>query len=210
VSPPGAEETFGRLGVLTKERFLEPELCARLRVAMISGRAEAATMRHEGGDYQVDEGIRRARRCHVDEAIVGLVEERLLGAREEISQAFDVPVGALEELQFVIYGEGDYIRRHVDRSPNPDDGHHSRERAVSAVLLLNGQNEDPGPDEYAGGALAFYEPWKPEEGPVPVELEGREGMLVGFPPGTLHEVKPITRGERFSVVSWFTQAVFRA
>jgi SM-20-related protein len=204
VSPPGAEETFARLGVLTKERFLEPELCARLREAMISGRAEAATMRHEGGDYQVDEGIRRARRCHVDEAIVGLVEERLLGAREEISEAFDVPVGGLEELQFVIYGEGDYIRRHVDRSPDPDDEHHSRDRAVSAVLSLNGQSEAPGPSEYAGGALAFYEPWDPDDGPVPAELAGREGMLVAFPPSVLHEVTPVTRGERFTVVSWFT------
>jgi SM-20-related protein len=204
VSGTGREDAFARLGVLTKERFLEPDLCARLRQAMINGRGEPATIRPEGGEYQVDEGIRRARSCQVDEPIAALVEERLLGAREEISETFDVPLAGLEGLQFVIYGEGDYIRRHVDRPPDPDDRHHSRDRAVSAVLLLNGQSEDPGPDQYAGGALAFYEPWEPEQGPVPVELEGREGMLVGFPPDTLHEVKPITRGERFSVVSWFT------
>lgn len=203
MSAPAKADTLARLRVLTKERFLEPELCGRLREAMIASPAEQATMRPEGGDYQVDEGLRRARRCHVDEAIVGLVEERLLGAREEFSEAFDVPLTGLQEPQFVIYGGGDYIRRHVDRAQNPDDGHHSRDRAISAVLLLNGQSEDPGPDEYAGGALAFYEPWEPEEGPVPVEVPGVEGMLVGFPPDVLHEVKPISRGERFSVVSWF-------
>ena len=204
MSASSRADALARLGVMTKERFLEPELCARLREAMIAGRAEPATMRHEGGDYQVDEGMRRARRCHVDEAIVGLVEERLLGAREEISEEFGVPLTGLQELQFVIYGEGDYIKRHVDRPPDPDDEHHSRDRAISAVLSLNGQSDDPSADEYSGGALAFYEPWEPEDGPVPVELEGLEGMLVAFPPSVLHEVMPVTRGERFTVISWFT------
>jgi hypothetical protein len=71
VSASSKADALARLGVMAKERFLEPELCVRLREAMIAGWAEPATMRPEGGDYQVDQGLRRARRCHVDEAMGG-------------------------------------------------------------------------------------------------------------------------------------------
>jgi SM-20-related protein len=206
VSRATGEGTLARLGVLTREDFLEPELCAQLREEMRSARAEPATIRLEGGDYKVDEGIRRTRRVNVAKETIALVERRLHGAREGIAEASGVGLSGLQELQFVIYAEGDYFRRHVDRPPDPDDQHHSRDRAMSAILFLNGQSDDPVADEYAGGALAFYEPWEPDDGPVPVELAGREGMLVAFPPSVLHEVMPVTRGERFTVVSWFTSS----
>jgi len=160
-------------------------------------------MRPKGGDYQVDEGIRRARRTYPSEEAAGIVESRLLAARDRVAERFDVELTGAEALQFVIYGEGDYIRRHVDRTPYPDDQHHSRHRRVSAVICLNSQSANPVPAEYSGGSLTFYEPCEQGEEPVPIELTGEEGMLVAFSPDLLHEVTPITAGERFSIVSWF-------
>jgi predicted 2-oxoglutarate/Fe(II)-dependent dioxygenase YbiX len=36
-----------------------------------------------------------------------------------------------------------------------------------------------------------------------VDLCGEEGLLVAFRAETLHEVRPVTHGVRFSVVTWF-------
>jgi SM-20-related protein len=203
VTSQPVETNLARLGVMSEPGFLEPELCKRLREEMTSARSEPATMRPRGGDYQVDEGIRRARRTHPSEDAVAIVESRLLAARNRVAERFGVELTGVEPLQFVIYGEGDYIRRHVDRTPYPDDQHHSRHRRVSAVICLNSQSPAPGAAEYAGGTLAFYEPWEPGDEPKPVKLGGEEGTLVAFSPDMLHEITPITRGERFSIVTWF-------
>jgi SM-20-related protein len=34
-------------------------------------------------------------------------------------------------------------------------------------------------------------------------VQGETGALIAFPSEMLHEVTPITRGERFTIVSWF-------
>jgi len=34
-------------------------------------------------------------------------------------------------------------------------------------------------------------------------LKGEPGLLVGFTADMLHEVKPVVRGDRFTIISWF-------
>ena len=34
-------------------------------------------------------------------------------------------------------------------------------------------------------------------------LRGQTGLLIAFPSGLPHEVRPVTRGERLTVVTWF-------
>jgi len=34
-------------------------------------------------------------------------------------------------------------------------------------------------------------------------LPGETGLLVAFAAETLHEVSPVTSGERFTIISWF-------
>jgi predicted 2-oxoglutarate/Fe(II)-dependent dioxygenase YbiX len=35
-------------------------------------------------------------------------------------------------------------------------------------------------------------------------LEASPGLLIAFRPSTLHEVRPITFGQRFTIAAWFT------
>ena len=190
--------------VFVLREFLDAGLCARLREEMSSGPLTPATMRYEGEDYKVDESRRRARRATVSRVTEGLLEERLLALRERLAEQFGTELSGVQELQFVIYREGDYIKRHADRARNPDDQHPSAARRVSVVVFLNGESAEPSPDGYGGGVLSFMDLGDSDEGDgEPVPLSGEQGMLVAFRPEIPHEVTPVTHGERFTIVSWF-------
>jgi PKHD-type hydroxylase len=52
------------------------------------------------------------------------------------------------------------------------------------------------PDEYDGGELFMNSPFGPQHIKLPA------GSAVIYPSSTLHEVRPVTRGERIVVISW--------
>ena len=68
-------------------------------------------------------------------------------------------------------------------------------------LSLSIQLTDP--KEYEGGELYLHEN---EEGK---EMKKGQGDLVLFPSYILHEVKPVTKGERNSLVTWVTGKQFK-
>jgi PKHD-type hydroxylase len=57
--------------------------------------------------------------------------------------------------------------------------------------------------EYEGGELVIYGSEKP------TIMEKEQGSLIVFPSYVLHEVKPVTKGERNSLVCWITGKPFR-
>ena len=59
------------------------------------------------------------------------------------------------------------------------------------------------PKDYEGGELILYNTEKGEE------MKKEQGTLILFPSYTLHEVKPIIKGERNSLVSWVTGEQFK-
>ncbi len=132
---------------------------------------------------------RRATRIAVSEnartAIVGLLE----GLKPRIEAHFNRALDGFEAPQFLRYGPGDYFVAHQDgNTPLVHD--ESRFRKVSVVIFVSA------PDAYSGGSLVLHaEP--------PVTLAPAPGTLVAFPSETTHEVLPITRGERLSIVSWY-------
>ena len=104
---------------------------------------------------------------------------------------FDI-FGLNEGLQFTNYkAPSDKYQKHVDKSFN----------IPVRKLSLSVQLTDP--KEYKGGELYIYEDSK---GTV---MKKEQGTLVLFPSYTLHEVKPITKGERNSLVSWVTGKQFK-
>jgi len=68
-------------------------------------------------------------------------------------------------------------------------------------LSLSIQLTDP--KEYQGGDLYLYQE---EKGDI---MKKEQGTLILFPSYILHEVKPITKGERNSLVSWVTGKQFK-
>ena len=101
--------------------------------------------------------------------------------------------GINEGFQFTNYEapSGNY-GKHVDRTMNIP----VRKLSIS-IQLTN-------PEEYEGGELKLYD--GQEEGTV---MDKSQGTLVIFPSYVLHEVMPVTKGERNSLVTWVTGKQFK-
>ena len=100
--------------------------------------------------------------------------------------------GINEGFQFTNYQapSGKY-GKHVDRGMNLP----VRKLSISIQLT--------DPKEYKGGELYLY---NNDKG---VSMDKAQGTLIMFPSYTLHEVMPVTKGERNSLVTWVTGKQFK-
>jgi SM-20-related protein len=198
---------FARLGLFAIPGFLEPELCLRLRNEMASSELTQATVRDKDRRdlYGVDESTRRTRNANVGTSTASLVEGRLLAIKDRLAEHFTVQLTGIQNLQFLIYRQGDFFRRHVDRTPDhKDDAGFMQERRVSGVIFVNGQASEHEADGFDGGALTFYGLLDDDRGVgLGLPLSAEPGLLIAFPPSVVHEVTPVTSGERYTVVTWF-------
>lgn len=94
------------------------------------------------------------------------------------------------------YGEGEGFGTHIDNAIRPVRGTHTRVRTdLSATLFLSV------PDEYDGGELIIEGPF----GGQSVKLNA--GDMVLYPGSSLHQVTPVTRGERIASFFWIQSMV---
>ena len=100
--------------------------------------------------------------------------------------------GLNEGFQFTNYKapSGKY-GKHVDRATNMT----VRKMSISIQLT--------DPKEYKGGELYLYQG---EKGDL---MDKTQGTLIMFPSYVLHEVMPVTKGERNSLVTWVTGKQFK-
>lgn len=100
--------------------------------------------------------------------------------------------GIQEGLQFTNYeapdGKYDY---HMDRSFD------YQIRKLSITIQLSN------PKDYTGGELELL------TGTNPIAMEKKRGKLIIFPSFMLHRVKPVTKGERNSLVVWIAGSQFK-
>jgi len=115
-------------------------------------------------------------------------------ANEAAGWNFDI-TGA-EDYQIATYKSGDFYGRHIDsigthaarwHAPS-NDALHNKARKISLSVALND------PSEYEGGELDIY-----QTGIV----SQSKGTMNFFPSYIPHEVKPVTKGTRYSLVVWF-------
>jgi len=100
--------------------------------------------------------------------------------------------GLHEGLQFTNYKSpsGKY-GRHIDRAFNFP----VRKLSISIQLTE--------PKKYKGGELYLY------DGDKGILMDKTQGTLIMFPSYVLHEVMPVTKGERNSLVTWVTGEQFK-
>jgi len=119
---------------------------------------------------------------------------RLTMAITEINQQFfqfDL-TGINQGLQFTRYtAPGEHYDWHVDR------GYLTATRKLSLSLQLND------PSEYRGGELQL------KFGRKDMTVKNERGMITFFPSYTLHRVKPVTQGTRYSLVAWVEGPPFK-
>lgn len=95
----------------------------------------------------------------------------------------DINRAGIFDMQALRYGVGGHYKFHVDDGPGMN-------RKYSSILMLN--------NDYEGGTLCF------NVDDEIVEMETKPGNLVIWPSNFMfpHSVKPLTKGVRYSVVSW--------
>jgi PKHD-type hydroxylase len=124
---------------------------------------------------------------------IGFFEELLMSVLNLNDRFFQFDIfGIVEGFQFTNYkAPSDKYGKHLDRAIN----------TVTRKLSISIQLTDP--KDYEGGELNLYEQ---DEGKV---MDKKQGTLIMFPSYVLHEVMPVTKGERNSLVTWVTGNQFK-
>lgn len=182
------------IDVLTIEDVLDAASRQRLLEALRSADAVDAPVYGAAATGSVQRGVRSTKSVRAPSEWERAIRDSVLLQKPALEAHFGVALTELEPLQFLRYGEGDFFVAHQDgNTPLIHDD--SRFRRVSVVLILSE------PASYDGGELLFH-------GTYPNFAERQRtsasaGSLVAFRSEVTHEVTPLTRGERFTVVSWW-------
>jgi len=191
-------------GLFLVRDFLDPRECAAVRDEARAASSHPAPVYIEGAEGHVHEDVRKTSSVEVSAATAADVGRRLGELLDEIGGHFGLSLKGCEPPQFLRYGEGDFFVRHQDGDSGQIEFDHLRVRKVSVVIFLNGGAAEPSGETFGGGELLIYRSsGETEAGPLIFPIPGEPGLLVAFRSDTVHEVTPVTGGERFTVVSWF-------
>jgi predicted 2-oxoglutarate/Fe(II)-dependent dioxygenase YbiX len=177
--------------------FIEPnfwsaEECWQLREISKFGTLELAGI-YSDGKLQVDSSFRQTGRIVLNHGVHQEIERSIWTIKSRLEEQFGVSLMNLQGSQLLQYQPGHYFRMHQDEGRISSPG----TRKVSVVVFLNSQST------FKGGELVFYESEEDGRNRKSFTFTGEEGMLLGFSPYLFHEVRQVTSGIRFTVVTWF-------
>jgi PKHD-type hydroxylase len=121
--------------------------------------------------------------------------EKITGAVININnQFFNYDLTEIQSLQFTAYDseEEGFYGKHIDMMYKSNG---TRKLSLSVQLSE--------PEDYEGGSLMLY------NGEEPMTLPKTRGTGLFFPSYSLHEVTPVTKGIRYSLVAWFLGPRFK-
>jgi len=106
-------------------------------------------------------------------------------------------IDACEAMQLARYNKDGHFKFHQDgngftRFDNGNKFVHGKTRKLSMSIILN--------DEYEGGEFEFF---------GQEQVIGKRGTIIVFPSYMMHRVKPVTKGTRYSLVTWFCGEPFK-
>jgi SM-20-related protein len=192
--------------LLIEKNFFEVGLCSRIQNEMRSAPSKLAKIHKVNGNYNylVDETLRRTQSTEVLEETKSMVFSRLYTIKPRLEAHFRLALTECDQLHFLLYKQGDFFLPHKDSTSEKNMPDLIKKRKVSVVIFLNTQKEASEQNAYSGGALTFYELIQdPRAAKYCFPLSGETGMLVAFSSDIIHEVQPITWGERYTIVTWF-------
>ncbi len=194
---------FQQLGLFVARNFIDPQSGAEFCRQMEAAPAEKARVAGPMGEDRLDLDIRKVDSSVIPKEIIAPLKQRLCDIIPELEKHFRVDLAGCESPQYLIYRTGDFYKPHRDGGGS-EINEAFRRRRVSAVIFLNRQSGEPAEDAYGDGQLTFYglldgQHW--EKCAFPLNAE--PGLLIAFPSDKLHEVKPVSHGRRFTVVTWF-------
>jgi predicted 2-oxoglutarate/Fe(II)-dependent dioxygenase YbiX len=203
---PG-QEFFRKLGLYVQPDFLDAATCARIRDEMRRVAADKEMIAVRGEDGQLEEVLDESGRRVWGDRITGPTEVRITAELEalkpSLASCFKVPLDTGTGPNFLRYDVGGLYVPHRDVTPHSPI--QIRDRKVSIVIFLNGSKTSSADDDaYGGGDLVFYGLLDgPEWEGCGFPTKSSPGLLLAYPSHVMHEVKPVTSGQRFTIVAWF-------
>jgi PKHD-type hydroxylase len=146
---------------------------------------------------QSDAAVRRSKIGWISPSIeTEFVFRRIQKTVQELNDKFfKFDISTMEDLQFSQYDES-YQGGYGSHS---DDSRDIDTRKLSVTVQLTE------PDQYEGGQLNLYR----YNLKTPVVPPAEKGTLIVFPSYVIHEVTPVTKGTRHSLVTWIHGAPFK-
>jgi PKHD-type hydroxylase len=185
-----------------KKRF-RPEYCDKVIEMAKQMPAVEATIGHGADKVVTDKDYRRSQLRWLprfDSRFFGLFGDMELVFREANRNAFGFDLDLFHEVQFTEYhatNAGHYDWHH--------DTYWTGSKLIRRKLSMVVQLSDPA--DYDGGRLEFC----PRDCNCPPEPDALlpRGTVIVFPSFLRHRVTPVTRGTRYSLVSWYEGPYFR-
>jgi PKHD-type hydroxylase len=172
------------------DNLFTPEECAQI-IAIGNTKLEEAKV---GGNNEADNNLRKSQIAWLYGQDIPFAFRRVTDNVLNLNSLFfnfDL-FGMAEGFQFTRYdAPADFYGLHIDKLLS----------GTVRKLSLTVQLSDPA--DYEGGELALQIGKDAEV--MPKEL----GKMVVFPSYVLHEVRPITKGTRYSLVAWITGKPFK-
>jgi SM-20-related protein len=196
-------DPVAEFGLFLRRQFIDAETCARIIAEIRSAPTTQAPVYIEGSPDLVHEDVRKATSLHPSAETVAWIHKRLFQQIPAFRDHFKIDLTDCEQPQFLVYGAGDFFVRHQDGNSDQLDFDHLRVRRISIVVFLNDASTDLEAGTFQGGALLFCREGDAEHEPLTLPLWGETGLLVAFASETLHEVAPVTDGERFTIINFF-------
>ena len=194
---------LSRIGLFVIKKFLAPETCEALVAAVPYAHGKIATVTAGSQDIY-DENSRKTFQITLPKEMESDIYSRIIAIRPELEKHFQVKLEDCRVPLLLKYGVGDFFGRHGDTNDDPTLPEIIKNRKVSVVVMLNDAKEQDEPKTYSGGALTFYgllpDPRLKARG---FPLQAEEGLLIAFPSRLIHEVQPVLRGQRYTIVTWF-------
>jgi SM-20-related protein len=184
--------------------FLDAETCANLRQEGLVSPTTKAPVYLQGSPDNVHENVRKTTSFHPSAETVAAIHDKLSLQKSALESHFGLSLTDCEPPQFLLYQPGDFFVRHQDGNTEQFDFDHLRIRRISVVVFLNDSCDEEKADTFSGGTLSFYgRDYAAADGPPEFSLSGETGLLIAFSADMVHEVAPVTRGQRFTIISWF-------
>ena len=202
---PGVE-FFRHLGLFLIEKFLAEDDCKKLIDLIAVAPKVRGGVIGDHGTLRMDERRRSVDDAQLPPSAVVELKQSFLDLQPDLEAHYKMPlVWGGEGPDYLLYRTGDFFKPHDDVTVYPPDPtSRIARRRVAVVLFLNRHAHEPGEDCFGGGLLRFYGLLNgPQWQDCPLGLEPQPGLLVAFPSRLVHEVTPITFGERYSILTGF-------
>lgn len=173
------------------QNAIPKEICEYVIQSTDWGNAEDGTVYAKESNNQVVDGkIRKTNVVWVSQmTIMGCIANQYIKAANQ-SANWNFIVDSLEEIQLGQYEVGGHYDWHKDTFAPVEN----KQRKLSISMLLN--------DDFEGGEFEFKDLGNTQQPKM------EQGSIIVFPSYLEHRVNPITKGTRFSSVTWATGPSF--